>query len=266
MNVAPFTFTPGDGPLLISAPHAGTHVPPDLQARMTAEGRAIADTDWNIDQLYHFARAINASLLVATHSRYVIDLNRPPDGKALYPGQRNTGLCPVETFDGAPLWQPGQEPTPDEIDSRRRSIWQPYHDRIADTLAAAKARHGHALLWDAHSIRGRVPQLFDGRLPDFNIGTNDGATCPDRIANDLACLASEAGHTAIVNGRFKGGYITRHYGNPAANIFAVQLELVQDTYMLETPPWTLAQDKARSVSGVIERLVRHFAAAFAASR
>lgn len=266
MTTPPFTFVPGSGPLLISAPHAGTNVPPELAARMTAHGRAIADTDWNIDRLYQFARAIDASLLVATHSRYVIDLNRPPDGKALYPGQRNTGLCPVETFDGAPLWQEGAEPSPAEIAERRTAIWQPYHGQIAQTLAAAKARHGHALLWDAHSIRGTVPQLFAGRLPDFNIGTNDGATCPARIANNLARLASEAGYTAIVNGRFKGGYITRHYGDPAANIYSVQLELVQETYMQEAAPWTFDDAKAASVSAVIERLVRHYAAAFAATR
>lgn len=266
MSVAPFQFTPGEGPLLISAPHAGTHVPPDLLARMTPEGRAIADTDWNIDRLYLFARTLGASLLVANYSRYVIDLNRPPDGKALYSGQRNTGLCPAETFDGMPLWQSGMDPASDEIEMRRKMIWQPYHDKIAETLAAAKARHGHTLLWDAHSIRGSVPQLFVGRLPDFNIGTNDGATCPAVVANNLARLASEAGHTAIVNGRFKGGYITRHYGNPAANIFAVQLELVQETYMQEAPPWTFDEARAAAVSRVIERLVRHFASVNATSR
>lgn len=266
MSIAPFRFIPGNGPLLISAPHAGTHVPPDLAARMTDHGRAIADTDWNIDRLYHFAQAMDASLLVATHSRYVIDLNRAPDGKPLYPGQRNTGLCPTETFDGAPLWQQAQEPTHDEVEARRKSIWQPYHDRIAQTLADAKTRHGHALLWDAHSIRGSVPQLFEGRLPDINIGTNDGATCPAGLANALASLASAAGYTAIVNGRFKGGYITRNYGDPAANIFAIQLELVQATYMQEASPWTFDEHKAAAISQAIERMVRHFASTRATSR
>ncbi len=260
---APFTFMPGNGPLVISAPHAGTHVPPALASRMTANGRALADTDWNIDRLYAFARELDASLLVATHTRYVIDLNRAPDGKALYPGQRNTGLCPAETFDDAPIWLDGEAPAQIEIDARRAEIWQPYHDCIAAALSAAKKHHGYALLWDAHSIRGHVPALFPGRLPDFNIGTNDGATCPDDIARELAALAGEAGYTAIVNGRFKGGYITRHYGRPDAGIFAIQLELVQETYMEETPPWQFDAPKAAHVAGVIARLVRHYLAAAA---
>ncbi len=227
-----FEFTAGTSPLLISVPHAGTHVPGEIAAQLTDAGRQLADTDWFVDRLYAFATELDASMLVATHSRYVIDLNRPPDGADLYPGRDTPGLVPVHTFAGEPIWA-GDAPDTAEIDERRRAYWQPYHDKIARTLEALRQEHGRAVLWDAHSIVSRAPRLFEGQLPDLNLGTAGGASCAAPLRTALAERAADSGHTHVLDGRFRGGYITRHYGAPDRGIDAVQLELAQSTYMDE---------------------------------
>ena len=187
---SPFTLHPGTAPLLISFPHVGTHVPPALAARLTPKAREVHDTDWHLPRLYDFARGLGASLLVATHSRYVIDLNRPPDGASLYPGQSVTALCPVDDFDGESIHlDVADEPGAQEIAERRAAIWQPYHDALAAELARIKAAHGVAVLWDAHSIRSVLPRFFDGKLPDLNLGTADGASCAPELAQALLAVA-----------------------------------------------------------------------------
>ena len=225
----PFVFHQGTAPLLISMPHAGTHVPPDIAARLTEEARHVPDTDWHLPRLYEFAKAMGASILVATHSRYVVDLNRPPDGASLYPGQSVTGLCPVDTFDDTPLYaDPADVPADAEIAARREAIWGPYHAQLRAELDRLKAVHGTVALWDAHSIRSVLPRFFEGKLPDLNLGTGKGTSCALELAEHLLAIAQTApGHTAILNGRFTGGYITRHYGQPEAGIHAVQLEMTQ---------------------------------------
>lgn len=229
-----FRLIPGNSRLLVSMPHAGTFVPPAIAARMTVAARALPDTDWHLDRLYDFLADLGATVLVATHSRYVVDLNRPPDDAALYPGLNGSGLCPVETFDGQPVWQAGEAPLPAEIGERVATCWQPYHDRLRAELGQLLVRHGSAVLWDAHSIRSHVPRLFTGELPVFNLGTNDGRSCDEDLAARLLGFAlGVPGCTAVLDGRFKGGYITRAYGNPAAGINAVQLELAQRSYMDE---------------------------------
>ena len=211
----PLRFRAGTRPLLISMPHVGTHVPPALAARLTGEARQVPDTDWHLERLYDFADELGASVLVATHSRYVVDLNRPPDGASLYPGQSVTGLCPVDTFDDTPLYAAGDVPAAAEIAERRGAIWQPYHRQLAAELARLKAEHGIAALWDAHSIRSVLPRFFDGKLPDLNLGTANGASCDPALAQRLEQIAGEAsGFSAVLNGRFTGGYITRHHGQP----------------------------------------------------
>src|SRR5450830_109854 len=172
-----FRLHQGQRPLLISMPHVGTYVPPALAQRLTVEARQVPDTDWHLEQLYGFARDLGASILVATHSRYVIDLNRPPDGASLYPGQSVTGLCPVDTFDDTPLYADGPGPDEAEIAQRREAVWAPYHACLQAELQRLRAEHGVALLWDAHSIRSVLPRFFEGRLPDLNLGTADGASC-----------------------------------------------------------------------------------------
>lgn len=243
-----FRFTPGTTPLLVSMPHVGTHIPERLAARMTESARAVPDTDWHVDRLYDFLGELGVSVIQATHSRYVVDLNRPPDSAPLYPGAANTGLCPTEQFDGAPIYRPGQAPGEAEVQERLALFWRPYHDRVAAELQALKARHGVALLYEAHTIRSRVPRLFDGRLPDINLGTGDGASAAADLAARLIATAAKGGaYSSVLNGRFKGGYITRKYGRPAEGVHAVQLELSQITYMDEDPPFQFREDLAAMV-------------------
>ena len=228
------TLHRGTLPLLISLPHDGTQLPATIAERMQAEARRVPDTDWHVSRLYAFARELGASLLVPHFSRYVVDLNRPPDDTSLYPGQNTTGLCPDVQFSGAPIYRSGQEPSPQEIAARVDTYWRPYHATLAAELARLKAAHGRVVLWEGHSIRSVVPFLFDGRLPDFNLGTANGATCSSALQRHLAeVLGRQSTYSFVVNGRFKGGYITRHYGRPAEGIDAVQLELAQANYMDE---------------------------------
>ena len=227
-----FNFRKGDTPLLISVPHDGRILTNTMRERMTPEGLALPDTDWHVAELYEFACESGASMLVANYSRYVVDLNRPASDEALYQGQVATGLCPTQTFAGEDIYARGGV---DENDMANRveTYWRPYHEKIEQELARMRARHGVALLWDAHSIAGVVPRLFEGELPALNIGTNGGTSCAPQI-EQLVVEASEASpYESVVNGRFKGGYITRHYGDPDNNIHALQLEISQRAYMDE---------------------------------
>lgn len=234
----------GDSPLVLGLPHSGTDIPPDCMARLNATGRAMADTDWHIHQLYG-GLIDGVTTVRTTIHRYVIDVNRDPSGASLYPGQNTTGLCPLTDFDGRPIYQAGQEPDAAEIARRRDAYHAPYHAALAAELERVKAIHGFALLYDCHSIRSRIPFLFEGRLPDFNIGTNGGVTCARQIERSVQKICAAAdGYGSVLNGRFKGGWTTRHYGQPAEGLHAIQMELAQSTYMHEAPPWTLDPDRA----------------------
>ncbi|MDJ0813286.1 MAG: N-formylglutamate deformylase [Woeseiaceae bacterium] len=225
-----YDFHAGESPLLVSVPHDGRLIPPQMAEQMTAAGLSLPDTDWHVARLYEFARDLGASMIVARYSRYVVDLNRPADDTALYPGQLATGLCPRQTFDGRDLYV-----TQTEVDteSRVERFWRPYHERIRETLDELRRRHGRALLWDAHSIASRVPSLFDGELPVLNLGTFDGRSCDPAIAAAVLRVAEKSPYECVQDGRFKGGYITRHYGDPANGVQAMQLELAQRAYMDE---------------------------------
>lgn len=231
-----FSLHRGTAPLLVSLPHDGSGIPDDLATRMTAEARRAPDTDWHVARLYDFARELGASVLVPRHSRYVVDLNRPPDDTSLYPGQNTTGLCPAVRFDGGAVYLDGQAPAPDEVAARVDRYWRPYHDALQGELARLRAAHGRATLWEGHSIKGSdLPFLFPGRLPDLNLGTASGASCSPALQRRLeAVLAGQSRYDWVANGRFKGGYITRHYGDPANGIDAVQLEISQRIYMDES--------------------------------
>lgn len=229
-----FTLHRGSAPLLVSLPHDGSDLPPGLVPRLTEAAQRVPDTDWHVGRLYAFARELGASILRPRFSRYVIDLNRPPDDVSLYPGQNTTGLCPLNRFDGGPVYREGQQPSVEEIAERVQFFWRPYHDALADEIARLHAQHGHMVLWEGHSIRGELPWLFEGKLPDLNLGTAAGASCTPALQARLqAILERQRDYTWVVDGRFKGGYITRHYGLPAQGIEAVQLELAQRTYMDE---------------------------------
>jgi N-formylglutamate deformylase len=233
-NVALFTLVPGRTPLLIDVPHAGLGLSPGLSGRLTESALGLADTDWHVEKLYGFAAELGVGLMVATHSRYVVDLNRDPQGRALYPGADNTELCPTRGFDGAPLYREGAEPDAAEVAARAVAYWRPYHQRLEAELQAIRARHGYAILLDGHSIAAEVPRFFTGRLPDLNLGTNDGASCdPGLAARAYGILSAAEGFSHVHNGRFKGGFITRHYGRPADGLHALQLEIARDCYMDE---------------------------------
>lgn len=251
-----FTLHRGTRPLLISMPHVGTYLPASVSARLTAEARTVPDTDWHLERLYDFARELGASVLAATHSRYVVDLNRPPDNANLYPGQDTTGLCPVDTFDKTPLYADGVGPGDAEIAERRDAVWHPYHAALAGELARLRAEHGTVGLWEAHSIRSVLPRFFDGKLPDFNLGTAGGASCDPALASELFDIAgAAAGYTAVLNGRFKGGYITRQYGQPADGVHAVQLELAQSAYMSERYPFAYDEALAAKLQPALRALL-----------
>lgn len=252
----PFLFREGAGPLLVNMPHIGLHIPDDIAAGMTELALTRSDTDWHIDRLYDFLDDLGASVIAATHSRYVIDLNRPPDGSSLYPGRATTELCPTCTFDGEPLYRQGAEPGQDEIARRVATYWRPYHERLEAELSRIRERHGYVLLWDAHSIRSMVPRLFEGRLPDFNIGTADGASCAPGIARRVNEVAQAArGYSAVLDGRFKGGFITRRYGQPEGGTHAVQLELSQRTYMDEDAPFAFRDELARDLRPALRAML-----------
>ena len=251
-----FTLHRGSLPMLISIPHLGTRIPADIAATMTPVALRTDDCDWHLDRLYAFAKRMGASILAPAYARYVIDLNRPPDGANLYPGQDTTGLLPVDTFDKEPLYREGYLPDDAEVARRRAAYWTPYHDALASEIAALKATHGKVLLWEAHSIRSCVPRFFEGRLPDFNFGTSNGASAVAGLAEELAAVVERhGGYSAVANGRFKGGYITRHYGEPSQGVHAVQLELSQITYMQEQVPYAYDEALAAKIEPLLEQLV-----------
>ncbi len=249
-----FSLRQGRAPLLISMPHIGTQIPAPLRDGFEPRALDVEDADWHLDRLYDFTDALCASVIQPRVARYVIDLNRPPDDTPMYPGASNTELCPTRFFDGSPLYREGHAPDVVQRLQRRAHYWQPYHDALRAELERLLALHGRVLLWDAHSIRGEIPWLFEGRLPDLNIGTASGASAHAQIT-DAVAAAVGSHFTQVVNGRFKGGYITRHYGEPARGIHAVQLEMCQHTYMTEAPPWAWDAQQAARVQPVLRRMV-----------
>lgn len=251
-----FTFTEGKLPLLISVPHDGREIPSDIHARMTATGRAIPDTDWHVAALYEFAAGLGASVLTANYSRYVVDLNRSADDGVLYPGQIVTGLCPEQTFAGDAIYSSGAI-SEDELTMRVKTYWTPYHQQLDNTLRSMHAEHGYALLWDAHSIPSTVPRLFDGQLPVLNLGSNNGNSCDAVIEDAVADVARGSSYSTVVNGRFKGGYITRHYGDPARGVHALQLEIAQRAYMSEETT-KLDERIANGLRAILKSMLQSF--------
>ena len=247
---------PGSTPVLIDVPHCGTHVPTEIARDLGPEGARLPDTDWHVELLYDFAPRLGAGLIHATHSRYVADLNRDPDGKPLYPGADNTEVVPLRSFHDEPLWRPGRAPDAAEVRRRIDTFWRPYHARLAAEIAAIKARHGFCVLLDGHSIFSELPRFFAGKLPDLNLGTADGKSCAPALAERAAAVLGEAkGFTSVVNGRFKGGYITRHYGRPDAGVHALQLEMAMSAYLDETQPERFDRARAARLVEVLRRLV-----------
>jgi N-formylglutamate deformylase len=254
-----YEFHRGSTPLLISIPHSGTGLPESLAKRLTVVGRGVPDTDWHVHLLYDFARGLGASIIKANYSRYVVDLNRSSDSAPLYVGHPTSPVCPTETFGGSFIYMTGQEPDDSEIAARIEEYWRPYHERIATELADLRAKHGRALLWDAHSIASEIPSLFAGVLPEFNLGTRDGASCPRTVSEALLqTIVRDGEYGAVLDGRWKGGYITDHYGSPANGVYAVQLELARRAYMDETQENLWDAQRAERAQSLIARLLSRY--------
>lgn len=251
-----FSLHRGSSPLMVSMPHIGTEIPAALRERYVPRALDVEDADWHLQRLYDWLPALGASVIQPRFSRYVIDLNRPPDDAPMYPGASNTELCPTRFFDGSTLYREGQAPAAEERQRRRGQYWQPYHDALGAELERIRAEHGYVLLWDAHSIRSVIPWLFEGVLPDLNIGTADGAASHPSIGEAVrATAAAHTGFTHALNGRFKGGFITRHYGAPGRGVHVVQLEMCQCTYMSEQAPYRYDEARARRVQPVVRAMM-----------
>ncbi|WP_075291401.1 N-formylglutamate deformylase [Pararhizobium arenae] len=255
--MAVFEVKQGSSPVILAFPHTGTEIPADISQRLNDNGRLLADADWHIHDLYAGLLA-NATTVRATFHRYVIDANRDPDGVSLYPGQNTTGLVPSTDFDGVPIWKDGEEPTEADIAARLADFHAPYHAALLAEIERVKAIHGVAVLYDCHSIRSDIPFLFEGILPDFNIGTDGGKTCDVAIQNAAVDVALNAnGYTSILNGRFKGGWTTRHYGKPETGVHAIQMELAQSTHLAtEAPPFAYDTAKAERLRPYLKTILQ----------
>lgn len=239
----------GDAPLIVAFPHTGTDLA-DIGDRFVSPWLARRDADWWIDQLYNFAKGLGATTIRTSISRSVIDVNRDPSGASLYPGQATTELCPTTTFDGEALYS-GVLPDQSEIERRRRIWFTPYHDALSDEIVRLRSLHPNIVIYDAHSIRSHIPRLFEGELPQFNIGTNGDTTCDPALARSVEAVCAASGLAHVLNGRFKGGWTTRHYGIPENGVHAIQMELAIRGYMDEpTQPnernWPPALEAARA--------------------
>jgi len=252
---APVEIEQGDSPIILGLPHTGTWLPESVRNALNDRGRELADTDWNIHHLYA-GLLPGATTVRATFHRYVIDANRGPENDSLYPGQNTTGLVPLTDFDGTPIWR--AEPDAAEIEMRLAQFHAPYHAALRAEIARVRARHGVAILYDCHSIRSHIPFLFDGKLPDFNIGTANGTSCDPQIETTTATICARAqGFDHVVNGRFKGGWTTRHYGQPNEGVHAIQMELAQSTHLTaEAPPWEINADKAARLRPHLGEILR----------
>ena len=257
MDEQVFQLSRGNVPLLVSLPHSGELIPDALKDDFDPRALDVEDTDWHLQRLYGFAEQLGASMLRPRFSRYVVDLNRPPDNAPMYPGANNTELCPTRFFSGDPIYREGRAPDAAAVADRTRRYWRPYHDALRAELERLRAEHGHVVLFDGHSIKSELPWLFEGRLPALNLGTVAGASCAPELRDALAgVLAGQSGYEHVVDGRFKGGYITRHYGRPADRVHAVQLEMTWACYMEEEPPYRYRNDRAVEVTPVLHELLR----------
>jgi N-formylglutamate amidohydrolase len=249
-----YEFHSGRVPLLISIPHAGTKIPDSIFGRFSNAGKKLPDTDWFVPRLYEFAKDLGAHMIVANYSRYIIDVNRPPDDMSLYENDKATGLIPKTLFDGSPLYAAEEPFTEEDINNRMETYWRPYHTKLSEVIAQIKEEHGHALLYDAHSIASRIPNLFKGKLPDLNLGTANAESCAPEVGYAIAEVIRASEFSSIINGRFVGGYITRHYGKPAKNVHAVQMEIGQASYM-DKEAREYDEEKAEKLIPVLQDVV-----------
>ena len=256
MTVPVMDIQLGENPLIVNVPHDGREIPADIGATMTEEALSLPDTDWHIRDLYAFATELGATIISARYSGYVVDLNRDPTGRSLYPGADTTEVCPTSTFNKHPIYLEGRSPDSVEIERRIEIYWRSYHAELLRVISEKVEKYRNVLLFDAHSIASQLPRFFVGRLPDFNLGTADGCSSSGELAQRMFNVVDMAtGYNASLNGRFKGGYITRHYGNPGGGVHAIQLEMAQSAYMEEEPPYRLRSDRADMVRPILRDLL-----------
>ena len=252
-----YEYSRGSTPLVVSMPHIGSFIPEEIRGELSAAGRMVADTDWDLDRLYDCVTGLGAHLIKANYSRYVIDLNRDPANRPLYPGMNHPGLVPTHSFEDVPLYREGAEPTAEQISLRRNLYWVPYHDRLSVVLSDVKKEFGIAVLFDCHSIASIVPRYVEGRIPDLNLGTADGTSCDSDLRDTLAAaLRRQNDLTLAVDGVFKGGYITRHYGRPAEGVHAFQLEMSRAAYMNENPSPVFDLRKAEHLRPLLRAMLQ----------
>jgi len=252
--MTPVEVTRGNSPVVLGLPHTGTWLPDAIRNQLNERGQELDDTDWHVHTLYEGLLEC-ATMVRATFHRYAIDANGDPSGQSLYPEQNTTGLVPKTDFDGNPIWI--KAPTAEDIEVRRLAVHAPYHTALEIEFRRVHAQHGVAILYDCHSIRSDIPFLFDGTLPDFNIGTNMGRTCAPPIETAVLKICEDTdGYTSVLNGRFKGGWTTRYYGRPSEGFHAIQMELAQSTYLAsETTPWALDPGKARHLRTPLSKIL-----------
>ncbi len=255
------TVSKGHGPIILGLPHGGTEVPDDIRAKLNDNGRRLADTDWHIGELYEGLRD-DVTVVAANFHRYVIDANRDPSGASLYPGQNTTGLCPVSDFDGRAIYKTDAAPDDVEVAARLAKYHAPYHAALAAEVERVRARHGVAIVYDCHSIRSQIPFLFDGILPHINIGTDEGRTCAPHLQAVVHGIAASSSFSSVLNGRFRGGWTTRHYGKPQTGVHAIQMEIAQAAYLeSEAEPWTFSRTKAQRLRPVLKDILDALATA-----
>ena len=251
-----FNYRPGSKPLLVSLPHGGTYIPAPIANRMTPAALETPDTDWHVGLLYDFASSLGASVINATHSRYVIDLNRDPAEAPLYSGADNTELVPLTTFDYSPIYINGCQPSETELTGRTAQYWRPYHEKLERELSAIKAQHGHAILFDGHSIRSNVRRFYDGQIPDLNLGSANGASAAPELASIATSVLQKSKYRVVLDDRFTGGHITRANGAPENGIHAIQLELTWRNYMEEHSPFRYLPERADKLKPVLNALLQ----------
>jgi N-formylglutamate deformylase len=251
----------GEAPLLVSIPHAGVDLA-GFEPAFVDLWLARKDADWRLDELYDFLEPLGATVVRTSLSRSVIDVNRDPSGASLYPGRATTELCPTMTFDGEPLYRSGRAPEAEEIAERRRLYFDPYHAALGDEIARLRQTFKRVALFDAHSIRSRIPRLFNGQLPVFNLGTNSGASCDPELRRTLVAVLASAKESTVIDGRFKGGWITRAYGKPGQGVEALQLEVACRAYMQEPErpavdnwPAPIDEERACSTRATLNRVL-----------
>ena len=252
-----FELHRGTAPLFVSVPHVGTHIPPDIAGKLVPRALQTEDADWHLERLYAFAKDLGASFIVPRHARYVVDLNRPPENTPMYPGSNNTELCPTRFFTGEPLYREGCTPDNAEVQRRVTTYWRPYHEALQAEILRLRDEHGRVVLFDGHSIQAELPWLFEGRLPDLNLGTANGTSCSPAVRDAVQqVLDAQSDYSHVMDGRFKGGYITRQYGRPQDGVHAVQMEMVWHCYMQTESPWAYDERRAAGVQPVLRALAQ----------